>query len=228
MGLGHCDSACKSFIPKLWLAQGFIHQSRNLTSVQGTWENGLKELSMAVIMVTRMLILFMYSSKKTAWQISETNNLPYPPPLFTASCQAHAVALYQPCWWKYHPQDGGTMVPSDASDPNGVLWSRCYDQVRIDRSACQSSKVCTNREGKKKPSEWCFHGHSEIITRNWQTFMYSSASSGVNAPLSRNKSTKQTAMHPSTFSISYSAKKGHQLVQNSRKTHREKCERYPF
>jgi hypothetical protein len=33
--------------------------------------------------------------------------------------------------------------------------------------------------------------------------MYSSASSGVNAPLSRRRSTKQTAMHPSTLRISY-------------------------
>lgn len=37
------------------------------------------------------------------------------------------------------------------------------------------------------------------------TLMYSSASSGVNAPLSRRRSTKQTAMHPSTFKISCNA-----------------------
>ena len=33
--------------------------------------------------------------------------------------------------------------------------------------------------------------------------MYSSASSGANAPLSRRRSTKQTAIQPSTFRISY-------------------------
>ena len=33
--------------------------------------------------------------------------------------------------------------------------------------------------------------------------IYSSASSGVNAPLSRRRSTKQTAIHPSTLRMSY-------------------------
>jgi hypothetical protein len=82
-----------------------------------------------------------------------------------------------------------------------VTVERSAETFLIEMMADETNTAAENKESIEGADLW--NDEYEITDKVLRlTLIYSSASSGVKAPLSRSKSTKETAMHPSTFRMS--------------------------